>query len=41
MDALVAAYYRVRGWTPEGLVSPARLRELGLDSLVAHAATGC
>lgn len=41
LDALVAAYYRVRGWTPEGLVPPARLRELGLDSLVAQAATGC
>ncbi|MCX2727816.1 aldehyde ferredoxin oxidoreductase family protein [Thermomicrobium sp. 4228-Ro] len=40
LDALVAAYYRVRGWTPDGLVPPTRLHELGLDSLVEHIAAG-
>ncbi len=41
LEALITAYYRIRGWTPDGLVPSTRLRELGIDALLAHAATGC
>jgi len=40
IEALVAAYYRVRGWSPDGHVPPARLHELGLDSLLAPTTSG-
>ncbi|MCS7050146.1 MAG: aldehyde ferredoxin oxidoreductase family protein [Thermomicrobium sp.] len=40
LDALITAYYRVRGWTPDGQVPAARLHELGIDSLFAHAPIG-
>jgi hypothetical protein len=31
---MVAAYYRTRGWTPEGLIPETKLRELSLWDLV-------
>jgi len=31
LDLMIDAYYRARGWTPDGLVPMAKLRELGLD----------
>jgi aldehyde:ferredoxin oxidoreductase len=34
LDAQVAAYYRARGWTAEGLVPHSLRAELGLDGLV-------
>jgi aldehyde:ferredoxin oxidoreductase len=30
---MIDAYYEARGWTPEGLIPPAKLRELGLGDL--------
>lgn len=33
LDLMIDAYYRARGWTPDGLIPEARLRELGLDDL--------
>lgn len=41
LEALITAYYRIRGWTPDGLVPSTRLRELGIDALLAQTATGC
>jgi aldehyde:ferredoxin oxidoreductase len=38
LDLMVAAYYRARGWTPEGLIPETKLRELGLWDLVGPAA---
>lgn len=40
LDNLIAAYYRVRGWAPDGSVPENRLRELGLESLLAVSPTG-
>jgi aldehyde:ferredoxin oxidoreductase len=40
LDLMVAAYYRARGWTAEGLIPEAKLRELGLWELVGPDATG-
>ncbi len=31
---MIDAYYEARGWTPEGLIPPAKLRELGLEDLI-------
>jgi aldehyde:ferredoxin oxidoreductase len=39
LDEMIAGYYTARGWTRDGLVPPAKLRALGLDELVATAAT--
>jgi aldehyde:ferredoxin oxidoreductase len=33
LDRMIAAYYRARGWTPEGEVPDAQIRALGLDDL--------
>jgi len=30
LEEMLNEYYPVRGWTPEGLPTPAKLRELGL-----------
>jgi aldehyde:ferredoxin oxidoreductase len=40
LDLMVAAYYRARGWTAEGLIPEAKLRELGLWELVGPDVTG-
>lgn len=32
---MIDAYYAARGWTPEGLIPPAKLRALGLEDLEA------
>ncbi len=40
LDRMIAAYYRVRGWTPDGTVPASRLRELGLEPLLAVASNG-
>ena len=37
LDLMIGGYYRARGWTPDGLIPQAKLRELGLGDLV-HAA---
>ncbi len=34
LDMMIAAYYRARGWTEDGDVPLAKLRELGLEDLV-------
>jgi len=31
MDLLLTDYYRIRGWSPEGIPSPERLEALGLE----------
>jgi aldehyde:ferredoxin oxidoreductase len=36
LDLMIDGYYRARGWTPDGLIPEAKLRELGLGDL-AHA----
>ncbi|MDW8059281.1 MAG: aldehyde ferredoxin oxidoreductase family protein [Thermomicrobium sp.] len=41
LEALVAAYYRIRGWTPDGLVPITRLHELGIDPLLVPTTSGC
>ena len=33
LSAPVDSYYEARGWTPEGLIPEAKLRELGLEDL--------
>lgn len=38
LDLMVGAYYRARGWTPDGLIPEDKLRELGLWELVAREA---
>ncbi len=40
LETLIAAYYRIRGWTPDGQVPATRLHELGLASLLVHAPIG-
>jgi aldehyde:ferredoxin oxidoreductase len=30
---MVDAYYEARGWAPDGLIPPQKLRELGLGDL--------
>ncbi len=40
LDLMVAAYYRARGWTADGLIPEAKLRELGLWELVGPDALG-
>jgi aldehyde:ferredoxin oxidoreductase len=35
LDALIAAYYRVRGWDVDGLIPPAHLERIGLGELVS------
>ena len=35
LDYMIGGYYRARGWTDEGLIPEARLKELGLDQLLA------
>ena len=40
LDMMVAAYYRARGWTAEGLIPETKLRELGLWELVGPDAMG-
>ena len=37
LDMMIAGYYRQRGWTPEGDIPPAKLRELELDQLAGLA----
>lgn len=34
LDRMLREYYQLRGWTPEGIPTPEKLRELGLDELV-------
>lgn len=34
LDLMIDGYYRARGWTPDGLIPEAKLRELGLEGLV-------
>jgi aldehyde:ferredoxin oxidoreductase len=38
LDLMIDGYYRARGWTPDGLIPQAKLRELGLSDL-SHAST--
>lgn len=33
LSVMIDGYYEARGWTPEGLIPPAKLAELGLDDL--------
>jgi aldehyde:ferredoxin oxidoreductase len=40
LDLMVAAYYRARGWTAEGLIPETKLREMGLWELVGPEALG-
>ncbi|MCJ7510258.1 MAG: aldehyde ferredoxin oxidoreductase family protein [Dehalococcoidia bacterium] len=40
LELMVAAYYRARGWTAEGLIPEAKLRELGLWELVGPDVVG-
>ena len=35
LDLMVDGYYRARGWTPDGLIPEAKLRELGLHDIVS------
>ncbi len=35
LDMMVAAYYRARGWTEDGLVPEEKLRELGLEDIAS------
>jgi aldehyde:ferredoxin oxidoreductase len=37
LDAMIAAYYEARGWTPDGRVTEATIRELGLRHWVLGA----
>lgn len=34
LDLMIAGYYAARGWTPDGLVPPGKLRELGVHQLL-------
>jgi len=34
LDAFLDEYYALRGWTPEGVPTPQKLKELGLDWIV-------
>jgi aldehyde:ferredoxin oxidoreductase len=36
LDMMIAGYYRVRGWTPEGDIPMSKLEELGLDDIVLN-----
>ena len=38
LDLMIDGYYRARGWTPDGMIPEAKLRELGLGDL-AYACT--
>lgn len=38
LDAMIEAYYAVRGWTPEGQVPPQQVQKLGLEELVRRPA---
>jgi aldehyde:ferredoxin oxidoreductase len=38
LDIMIGGYYAARGWTPDGQISEAKLRELGLSNLVHSAA---
>ena len=38
LDMMIAGYYRARGWTEDGLVTESKLRELGLEDVVAEPA---
>lgn len=38
LDAMLDAYYALRGWDPDGVPTPERLAQLGLDGLVAGGA---
>jgi len=33
LDAMLDEYYRLRGWTEQGVPTKDKLRELGLDSI--------
>lgn len=33
LDLMISGYYAARGWTPDGLIGPHKLAELGLDQL--------
>jgi aldehyde:ferredoxin oxidoreductase len=35
LDLMITGYYAARGWTADGLIPPAKLHELALDTLVA------
>ena len=35
LDMMVQSYYRARGWTDDGLIPEAKIRELGLEDVVA------
>ncbi len=39
LDMMIDAYYHARGWNPDGSISHEKLRELGLEDLVAHSET--
>jgi aldehyde:ferredoxin oxidoreductase len=34
LDAFLDEYYRLRGWSENGIPMPEKLRELGLDHVV-------
>lgn len=38
LDLMIAAYYRARGWTPDGLIPETKLRDLALWELVRREA---
>ncbi len=39
LGKMIGDYYAARGWTPDGLVPDEKIRELGLEDLVAEAVT--
>jgi aldehyde:ferredoxin oxidoreductase len=36
LNAMLDAYYALRGWTPEGIPTPEKLQALGLSEVVGQ-----
>jgi aldehyde:ferredoxin oxidoreductase len=36
---MIDGYYEARGWTPDGLIPPEKLAELGLEDLIEKVRT--